>query len=90
MVDILTTEALGGLTVTVATGPAVTVSEAVPDLPPADAVIVAVPGLTPVATPVVTPDDETVAAAELLVHVTWRSVTVVPLASLTVAVNVVL
>ena len=71
---------------TVAAGPTVTVSEAVPDLPPAEAVIVAVPGLTPVATP----DVDTVAMLALLVvQVTGRSVTVVPLMSLTVAVKVV-
>jgi hypothetical protein len=80
------TEMLGvkGLTVTVATGAGVTVTVADPDLPSLVAVTVAVPGLTPVTTPVV----ETVATPDaLVVHVTVRPVSVLLLASLRVAVS---
>jgi len=73
--------ALAGLTVTVLTGAGVTVTVALPLFVSLVAVIVAVPGATPVRTPVA----ETVATAELLeLHATWRSVTTVPLTSLTV------
>jgi hypothetical protein len=75
-----------GATVTVATGAGVTVTADVADLPSLVAVIVAVPG----ATPVTTPAPDTVAAAVLLeVHATVRSVTTVPFTSLTVATRVV-
>jgi hypothetical protein len=77
--------AVGGLTVTVATGASVTVTVVDPVLPSLVAVIVAVPGLTPVTTPLV----ETVATPDaLVVHVTVRPVSVLPLASLRVAVSV--
>jgi hypothetical protein len=75
---------LGGESVTLPTGTAVTVTVDDPLFPSAVAVIVAVPG----ATPVTTPEDDTVAVAALLVvHATGRSVTTVPFASFTVAVN---
>jgi hypothetical protein len=70
-----------GDTVTLPTGTAVTVTEAVPDLPSLVAVIVADPAATPVTRPVL----ETVAAAVLLeLHVTTRFVTTVPFRSFTV------
>ena len=53
---------LAGVIVTVATGGGLTVRVAVPDLPSLVAVIVAVPGATPVATP----EELTVATAVLL------------------------
>ena len=74
------------MTTTVATvvGPAaVTVSDAAPDFPSLVAVILAVPGLTAVTSPV----PFTVATGALLdVHVTTRPVSTVPLASVVVAV----
>lgn len=78
-----------GVTCTVATGPggaAFTVIVAVPDLPPLDAVMVAVPG-----EPVVTaPLDETAATLELLDdHDTELLDTTAPFTSVTVAVSVV-
>jgi hypothetical protein len=77
---------LVGASVTLPTGIAVTVTVEDPLFPSAVAVIVAVPG----ATPVTTPDADTVAVAALLVpHVRGRSVTTVPFSSFTVAVNVV-
>jgi len=79
-------ELVGGATLTVATGAGVTVTLDVPDFVSLVAVIVVVPGATPVTTPVA----DTVAAAVLLdVHVTTRSVTTVPLTSFTVATSVV-
>jgi len=79
-------ELVGGATVTVATGAGVTVTLDVQDFVSLVAVIVVVPGATPVTTPVA----DTVAAAVLLdVHVTTRSVTTVPLTSFTVATSVV-
>jgi len=73
-----------GATVTVETGSSVTVTTDVPVFPSLSAVMVAVPGTTPVTTPV----DDTVATSELLeVHETARSVTTVPLASVTVTDN---
>jgi hypothetical protein len=75
-----------GATVTVATGAGVTVTVDVPDLPSLVAVIVAVPGATPVTTPALDTD----AAAVLLdVHETVRSVTTIPFTSFTVAASVV-
>src|SRR5690349_8000611 len=75
-----------GATETDATGTGSTVTVDVPLLPSAVAVIVAVPGVTPVTTPA----DDTVAIASLLeLHATVRSVTVVPAMSLTVTVSVV-
>ena len=69
-----------GDTLTLPTGTAVTVTEAVPDLPSLVAVIVADPTATPVTRPVL----ETVAAAVLLeLHTTTRSVTTVPFKSFT-------
>ena len=79
------TDAEGGATWIVASGPAVTVSVAVPDIPSLVAVIVVLPTPEPVATP----DADTVATAVLLdVQVTVRPVSVVPFASFNVAVNV--
>jgi hypothetical protein len=75
-----------GDTTTVATGSSVTVTTDAPLFVSLVAVMVAVPGMTPVTTP----DDETVATSALLdVHATARSVTTTPLASFTVAVSVV-
>jgi len=80
-----TTDAVGGATVTVATGTGVTVTEEVPVFPSLAAVIVTVPVEPPVTTPVV----DTVAIALLLVlHETGRSSTV-PFGSFTDALNVV-
>jgi hypothetical protein len=77
---------LVGARVTLPTGIAVTVTVEDPLFPSAVAVIVAVPG----ATPVTTPDADTVAVAALLVpHVRGRSVTIVPFSSFTAAVNAV-
>src|SRR5512142_48541 len=74
----------GGCTVTLATGGGVTVTDDVPVLVSAFALIVTVPTVTPVTRPV----DETVATAGLAdVQVTGRSVTMRPFASLTVAVS---
>jgi len=65
----------GGDTVTVPTGATVTVTVADPDFPSLVAVIVAVPGATPVTTPV----DDTVAIPGFAeAHVTTRSVTTTP------------
>jgi hypothetical protein len=76
----------GGLTDTLATGTGVTVTLVLPLLPPAVASMVADPGATAFTTPV----SETVATRALLeLQVTGRSVTTVPSASRTVAVNVV-
>jgi hypothetical protein len=78
-------ELVAGETATVATGAGVTVTVEVPDFPSLVAVIVAVPGATPVTTPL-----DTVAAAVLLeVHVTILSVTTIPFTSFTVGVSVV-
>jgi len=80
------TLAVAGVTVTVPTGSAITVTVDVPLFPSLVAVIVAVPPDAPVTTPVL----ETVATAVLLeLHVTTRSVTTVPFTSLTVATSVV-
>jgi len=77
--------ALDGETVTVETGTDVTVTVAVPVFPSLVAVIVTVPGATPVTTPLV----DTVAIDEALVdHVTVRPVSVLPFTSLVVALNV--
>jgi len=82
----MTRAKLGGDSVTLPTGIAVTVTVEDPLFPSAVAVIVAVPP----ATPVTTPDDDTVAVDALLVpHVIGRFVTTVPFSSFTVAVNVV-
>jgi hypothetical protein len=79
------TDADGGNTTTVATGPGVTVNTLLPDFPSLVAVIVAVPVLSPVATP----DADTVATVMSLdAHVTTRPVRTFPLASLVVAVKV--
>jgi hypothetical protein len=65
----------GGATVTVPTGGTRTVRIVDPDFVSLVAVIVAVPGVTPVTTP----EDDTVATPVLLdAHVTTRSVTTVP------------
>jgi hypothetical protein len=81
-----TTVGFAGDTVTLPTGAIITVTDAVPDFPSLVAVIVTVPGETPVTTPT----DDTVATVLLLdVHVTARSVTTVPIWSFTVAVSVV-
>jgi hypothetical protein len=73
-----------GVTATVATAAAVTVTLAVPDAAPLVAVIVAVPGATAVTTPVV----DTVATVNALeFHVTARPVSTLPAASFSVAVN---
>ena len=80
------TDVVDGSTVTLATGTMVTVTVTVddPDTPSLVAAIVAVPA----ALPVTTPPGLTVATASLLdVQTTIRSVTTVPLASLTVAKN---
>ena len=75
-----------GVTMTLPTGVSVTVMLAVPLLPSLVAVIVAVPAPTPVTTPL----DETVAMDVLLdVQVIVRPVSTFPLASLVVAVSVV-
>jgi len=72
--------------VTVATGAGVTVTVAVPDFPSLVALMVAVPGATPLTRPLA----ETVAMDELLeLHETVRSVSVTPFGSFTVALNVV-
>jgi hypothetical protein len=76
---------VAGVTMTLPTGAGVTVSVALPDFPSLVAVMVAVPGATAVTTPL--PD--TVATNVLLeLHVTTRSVTTAPFASLTVGVSV--
>jgi hypothetical protein len=68
-----------------ATAAAVTVTAVVADLPSLVAVTVALPGATPVTTPL----DDTVAIEGLsTVQVTMRSVTTTPLASFTVAASV--
>jgi hypothetical protein len=73
-----------GCSVTLPTGIGVTVTVDDPLFPSAVAVIVAVPG----ATPVTTPFPDTVAVDGLLVdHATIRSVTTVPFASFTVTDN---
>jgi hypothetical protein len=83
-VPLIAIVAEGGVTVTDATGPGVTVIEPEPDLPSLVAVIVVVPTNTPVARP----DAETVAVAVLPdVHVTVRPVSTLPKASFNVAVN---
>jgi hypothetical protein len=75
---------LVGCNVTLPTGTGKTVTLAVPLFPSLVAVIVTVPGVTPVTRP----EAETVAIAVLLeLHVTTRSVTTVPFRSFTVAVN---
>jgi hypothetical protein len=61
--------AVGGVTVTVATGAGVTVTVAVPLLPSLDAVIVTVPGLSAFTPPVL---DTTAMASSLDVHPTIR------------------
>jgi hypothetical protein len=74
-----------GVTVTVETGTNVTVTLEVPIFPSLVAVIVVVPGRSPVTSP----DDETLATSGLLeVHETARPVSVLPAASFIVAVNV--
>ena len=74
--------AVPGSSTTLATGTSLTATAAVPDWPPADAVIVAVP----TDWPVTKPDAETVAMASLeLDHVTVCPATVFPEASLGVA-----
>ena len=79
------TLAVAGETVTVPTGTGTMVTDAVPDFPSLIAVIVAVPRVTPVTTPVV----DTVATAVLLdAHVTTRPLKTVPLASVSVAASV--
>jgi hypothetical protein len=78
-------ESVGGLTVTDCTGGGVTVMADVPVAAPLFAEMVAVPA----ATPVTTPACETVATrASLVLHVTGRFVSTVPLASVSVAVSV--
>jgi hypothetical protein len=73
-----------GDSVTVATGTWVTVTVVVPDFPSLVAVMITLPGPTPVTIPV----EETTAWFELLVdHVTTRSVTRLPLTSRTVALS---
>jgi hypothetical protein len=73
-----------GSTATLPTGTSVTTTLAAPLFPPALAPMVADPGATAVRTPV----GDTVATSALLVaHVIGRSVTTVPLASVTVADN---
>jgi hypothetical protein len=80
------TDVDAGDTVTLATGPGVTVSVAPGEtLPSLVAVIVEVPTTNPVATP----EDETLATVGLLdAHVTTRPVTTTPLMSFVVAVKV--
>src|ERR1700719_4569119 len=76
--------AVAGVSVTEATGTAVTVMADVPFCPSLVAVIVAVPGATPVTRPL----PLTVAAAVLLEpHVTTRPVSAAPFASFGIAVN---
>src|SRR5262249_12550299 len=70
-----------GVTVTLPTGTALTVTDDVPDFPSLVAVMVTVPG----AKPVTIPELETTAWLELLDHVTMRSVTTLPFASRTTA-----
>lgn len=85
VVDPEATVAVGGCTETLATGTSVTVTEEVPDLPSLVAVIVTVPGSTPVTTPLWV----TVATRGLLVvHETGRPVSVFPVASFVVAASV--
>jgi hypothetical protein len=80
------TDADGGVTTTVATGPGVTVNVPLPDFPSLVAVIVAVPTTKPVATPACV----TVATVVLLeLQVITRPVTTAPLMSLVVAVKAV-
>jgi hypothetical protein len=75
----------GGLTVTVATGTGVTVTDAVPLCPSLVAVIVTGP---PTATPVTSPVAETVATAVLLdIHVITRPMSTLLPASFVVAVS---
>jgi hypothetical protein len=75
-----------GVTVTVPTGTGVTVTFTVADFPS----LVTVMTADPTATPVTTPACDTVAVPVWFeAHVTTRSVTTVPLASLTVATNAV-
>ena len=76
---------VGGCTVTVATDGTMTVMLAVPDLPSAVAVIVAVPELTPMTKPAA---DTVATAVALELHVMGRSVVTVPFASFTVAASV--
>jgi len=84
MVCVPTTVAGDGETVIDPTGTCDTKMVAVPDFPSLVAVIVAVPGATPVTTPAV----ETVAiAAELVLHVTIRPVSVLLFASFVTATN---
>ena len=74
-----------GATVTVETGTSVTVTAEVPVFPSLVAVIVVVPGRSPVTSPA----GETLATAGLLdVHETARPVRVLPAASFIVAVSV--
>jgi len=74
-----------GVTVTVETGASVTVTLDVPVFPSLVAVIVVVPGTSPVTTP----DCETLATSGLLeVQETARPLSVFPAASFIVAVNV--
>jgi hypothetical protein len=68
-----------------ATGTRLTVTAAVPLLPPLDAVMVAVPGATPVTTPVVRSTVATAGLSEL--HATWALLMTFPFASVTVAVS---
>jgi hypothetical protein len=75
-----------GVTVTVPTGTRLTVTVADPDCPSLVAVIVAVPGATPVTTPL----GDTVAIDPLfVVQMTVRPVSVLPFASLVTALSVV-
>ena len=76
--------AVGGDTVTVATGEGVTVTVAVPLLPSLDAVIVTVPALIPFTSPVL---DTMAVASSLDVQPTRRPGSVAPDASRTVAVS---
>lgn len=85
MVCVVNTDVEDGATVTEPTGTFATMIVPVPDFPSLVAVIVVVPADTPVTTPVV----EIVAiAVELELHVTERPVSVLPTASLVMAVNV--
>jgi hypothetical protein len=73
-----------GATVTLATGAGVTVTDVVPDFPSLVAVMVTIPGATPVTMPV----GETTACVVLLDdHVTGRSVRPLPFTSRTVALS---
>jgi hypothetical protein len=81
------TEAVSGVTATLATGTAVTVTLAVPNCPSLVAVTVADPGATPVTSPAL--DTVATPVSELL-HVTTRPVRVAPLADRGAAVNCVL